>query len=325
MVRRTVLASLGVALMWCLGPGNALAERIPRIGFLTSMPPWSAEEAFREGLRELGYVEGRNIFIEWRRTRFGDEGLEALAAELVREKVDVIVTFRTPPTHAALKATSTIPIVFTGVADAVQSGLVTNLARPTANVTGVTLLSTELISKRLEVLRQLAPRARRVSYLVNRTNRVSAPQVDAVRSSAQALGLELEISDVRDAGDREVEAALHELPRKAVDGLLVGSDAMLLNTGAKIAGAVHTARIPAVFPWREYHDFGVVVSYGPDLREGLHRGAYYVDKLLNGAKPSELPVEQVSKVELILDLRAAKSMGIHVPDTLLYRADKVIR
>jgi ABC-type uncharacterized transport system substrate-binding protein len=319
------LARFGVVLALSFATSDAAPDRIPRVGVLTSMPPWSAEDGFREGLREFGYVEGKNILIEWRRSREGDEGLEPLAAELVRMKTDVIVTFRTPPTRAALKATSTIPVVFTGVADALQSGLVTSLARPNANATGITLLSTELAPKRLDLLRQLAPRARKVAYLVNRANQVSVPQVDALRKAALALGLDLEIFDVRNAGQTEVAAAVREMQRKAVDALIVGSDAILLSSGAKIAQAVHAGKIPAIFPWREYHEYGVVMSYGPDLRDGLHRGAYYVDRLLKGAKPADLPVEQVSKVELIIDLRAARSMGIRVPETLLYRADQVIR
>jgi putative ABC transport system substrate-binding protein len=325
MTPRKRWVALAVALLLSFAARDAAPESMPRIGFLTSMPPWSGEQVFRETLRELGYAEGKNVLIEWRRGPESDEGLEPLAVELVRLKVDVIVTFRTRPTRAALKATSAIPVVFTGVADAIQSGLVTNLARPAGNATGVTLLSTELATKRLDLLRQFAPRARKVAYLVNRTNPVSAPQVDALRTAAVALGLQLEISDVRGATQEEVDRALHELRGKAIDGLVVGSDAILLATGAKIAQAVRAAKMPTVFPWREYHEYGVVVSYGPDLREGLRRGAYFVNRLLKGARPSDLPVEQVSKVELIVDLRAARSMGVQVPEPLLYRADQVIR
>jgi putative ABC transport system substrate-binding protein len=161
--------------------------------------------------------------------------------------------------------------------------------------------------------------------LTNRANLVTVPQVDDLRTAARALGLEFEIFDARNAGEVEVDAALREIPWKAVGGLQVGGDAMLIPRGAKIAQAVRAAKIPAIFPWRDYHDYGVVMSYGPNLRDVLRRGAYYVDRLLKGAKPSDLPVEQVSKIELIIDLRAARSMGIRVPQTLLYRADQVIR
>ena len=325
MTLRLLLAIFGAALALSLAAGGAAADRIPRIGFLTGMPPWPAEEGFREGLRELGYVEGKNIFIEWRRPREGDEGLQPLAAELVRMKVDIIVTFRTPPARAALSATNTIPVVFIGVADALRSGLVTNLARPGANGTGVSLLSSELALKRLDLLRQLAPHATTVAYLTNRANLVTGPQVVDMRSAAAALGIDLEVFDVRSAKEAEVDAALREIPWKTIGALQVGGDWILIPQGAKLAKAVRDARIPAIFPYREYHEHGVVMSYGPNLRDVLRRGAYYVDRLLKGAKPSDLPVEQVSKIELIIDLRAARSMGIRVPQTLLYRADQVIR
>lgn len=325
MTLRFLLTTFGVAVALSFVARDAAADRIPRIGFLTSMPPWSAEEGFREGLRELGYVEGKNILVEWYRPREGDQGLQPLAAELVRRKVDVIVTFRTPPARAALSATNTIPVVFLGVADALRSDLVTNLANPGANATGISLLSSELAVKRLDLLRQLAPRARRVAYLTNLPNPVTGPQVGDLRTAARALALELQVFDAGKAGEGEMDAALHQIPWKTVDGLQVGGDAILIPRGEKIAHAVRAAKIPAIFPWREYHDYGVIMSYGPNLRDVLHRGAYYVDRLLKGAKPADLPVEQVSTFELIIDLRAAKSMGISVPKTLLYRADQVIR
>ncbi len=325
MTLRLLLPTFGVALALAFSASDAAPDKIPRIGLLTTMPPWSAEEGFREGLRELGYFEGKNILIEWRRPREGDEGLQPLADELVRMKVDVIVTFRTPPARAALNATNTIPVVFIGVGDALRSGLVTSLARPGANGTGVSLLSSELALKRLDLLRQLAPRARTVAYLTNRANPVTGPQVVDMRSAAAALRMDLKVIDVRSAKEAEVDAALQEIPWKPIGALQVGGDWLLIPQGAKLAKAVRDARIPAIFPQREDHEHGVVMSYGPNLREVLRRGAYYVDRLLKGAKPSDLPVEQVSKFELIIDLRAARSMGIRVPQTLLYRADEVIR
>jgi putative ABC transport system substrate-binding protein len=299
-------------------------DKVPRIGFLgRTVPNLSPGEELRQGLRELGYVEGKDILIEWRHTLGYEDELRPLAAELVRMKVDVIVTFGTPAARAALEATKTIPVVFTAVGDPVATGLTTSLAKPSANGTGVSLLGAEVATKRFDFLRQLSPRIRRVAYLGSPANPATAPGLESIRAAAQSVGIKLDTYNARNAG--EIESALRAIPWKATHGVLIGGDPIFLAEGAKIAKAVRAARVPAAFPWREFHEYGVLMSYGPDWRDVLHRGAYYVDKILKGAKPSDLPVEQVSKVDLIIDLRVARDMGIKVPQELLFRADQVIR
>jgi putative ABC transport system substrate-binding protein len=239
-----------------------------------------------------------------------EDALRPLAAQLVQMEPDVIVTFGTPAALAVLAATKTIPVVFASVGDPLATGLVTNLARPEANGTGLSLLSSELGVKRLDLLRQLAPRARRVGFLVDPANPSNAVQTKSVQAAAQTLGIQLDTYNARNAG--EIESALRGIPWKSTDGLLIGSDPIFLAEGAKISKAVRTARVPAVFPWPNFHEHRVLMSYGPNLRNVASRAAYYVDKILKGAKPSDLPVEQISQVELIIDLRVAGELGIKV-------------
>ncbi len=322
--RRGFLAILVTAPWLVLEVHGDAQKRVPRIGFLGRTPPnLSAEEELRQGLRELGYVEGKDIVIEWRHTLGYEDVLRPLAAELVQMKVDVIVTFGTPAARAALEATKTIPVVFTAVGNPVGTDLTTSLAKPSANGTGVSLLGAETGTKRFDFLHQLSPRIHRVAHLTSLANPASASTLQSMQAAAQSVGIRLETYNARNT--REIESALHTIPWKSTDGVLVGGDAIFLAEGAKIAKAVRAAKVPAVFPWREFHEYGVLMSYGPDWRDVLHRGAYYVDKILKGAKPSDLPIEQVSKMELIIDLRVAREMGIKVPQELLFRADQVIQ
>jgi putative ABC transport system substrate-binding protein len=321
--RRNFLIALGAAFWTIARSSSALENRLPRIGLLTRMlPNRSLIDGFHQGLRELGYVEGTNILVEWRNASADDE-LPALAAELVRMKVDVIVTSSTPAARAAVEATKSIPIVFTATGDPVATGLVASLARPGHNATGVSIMTTELVSKRLDFLHQLAPQARRVVFLANFGNPSTQAARASLHASAQSLGIKLEPLDVR--RPQQLADALRSAAWKSADAALISGELSHLGHGAMIAQAVRAARKPAIFPWREYHEYGVVMSYGPVLKDVLGRGAYYVDKILKGANPSELPVEQISKFDLVIDLRAARSMGIVVPKTLLYRADEVIR
>jgi putative ABC transport system substrate-binding protein len=299
-------------------------DKLPRIGFLgRTVPNLSPGDELRRGLRELGYVEGKDILIEWRHTLGYEDELRPLAAELVRMKVDVIVTFGTPAARAALEATKTIPVVFTAVGEPVATGLTTSLAKPSANGTGVSLLGAETGTKRFDFLHQLSPRIRRVAYLTSLANPATAPALQAMRAAAQSVGIKLDTYNARNAG--EIESVLRTIPWKSVDGVLVGGDPIFLAEAAKIAKAARAAKVPAIFPYREFHEYGVLMSYGADWRDVLHRGAYYVDKILKGAKPSDLPVEQVSKMDFIIDMRVAREMGIKVPQELLFRADQVIR
>jgi putative ABC transport system substrate-binding protein len=294
---------------------------IPRIGVL--MPPVTAmEEGLRQGLSELGYIEGKSIIVEWRRSAGQGEELRSLAAELARLKVELIVGLGTPSARAAMEATSTIPVVF-HVGDPVAMGLAASIARPGGRATGVSVLSTELTAKRLEFLQLLAPRARRIVYIWNASNPAAAPLRNEAQHAAQKLGLHLETLN---AGTiPELDRALRNMRRSGADGCLLGGDLLYVAEHARITRAIREARLPTVFPYPEFHDSGALVSYGPSLKANMRRVARYIDKILKGEKASELPVDQVSKFELVVDLREARSMGIEVPQTLLYRADEVIK
>lgn len=323
MNRRAFIVAFGAA-SWLVSVVQGVAqEKVPRIGFLGHVAPSSGQrEGFQQGLRELGYLEGQTIFIEWRNTLGYDE-LRPLAAELVQIAPDVIVTSSTPAARAALDATKTIPVVFAAVGDPIATGLVANLARPEGNGTGVSLLSTELGVKRLDLLRQLAPAAHRVAYLVALANPSEAVRIKPVQAAARTLGIKLDIYNANNA--EEIESALRAIPWKSTDGVLIGSDPIFQAEGAKISEAVRAARVPAVFPWPDFHQYRVLMSYGPDLRKAASRAAYYVDKILRGAKPSDLPIEQISQVDLVIDLRVARELGVKVPPELLFRADRVIK
>ena len=324
MNRRAFLGALAATPWLASAVYGAAQDKVSRIGFLGRLTPNSGQkEGFQQGLRELGYFEGKNILIEWRNTLGYEDALRPLAAQLVQMEPDVIVTFGTPAALAVLEATKTIPVVFASVGDPLATGLVTNLARPEANGTGLSLLSSELGVKRLDLLRQLAPRARRVAFLVDPANPSNAVQTKSVQAAAQTLGIQLDTYNARNTG--EIESALRAIPWKSTDAMLIGSDPIFLAEGARISQAVRTARVPAVFPWPNFHEHKVLMSYGPDLPKIARRAAYYVDKILKGAKPSDLPVEQISQVELIIDLRVARELGIKVPQEILFRADRVIR
>ena len=240
---------------------------------------------------------------------------------MAKLEVDLIVTMGSPATRAALDATRK-PVVFI-VGDPVATGFAASLAKPGGNATGVSVLSTELDRKRLELLRELAPRARRIAYLTNASNPSAAHDLAEVQNAARALRLQLLPLSAQTAA--EIDAALKELSHGKADGLIVSPDLGLFAYRGKIAKAVREARIPAMFPFREYHDVGVLVSYGPDPPSAMRRAARYVDRILRGDKPAELPIEQISKYEMIIDLRVAREMHIDVPEALVLRADEVIR
>ena len=307
---------LGVALTTACLPIPSGADQppaVPRIGVL--MPPVTAmKEGLRQGLIELGYIEGKSIIVEWRSSAGQGEMLHSLAAELARSNVELIVGLGTPSARAAMEATSTIPVVF-HVGDPFGMGLAASIARPGGRATGVSVLSAELTAKRLELLQLLVPRARRIVYLWNASNPAAAPLREEAQHAAQKLGLRLETLN---AGTiQELDRALREMRRSGADGCLLGGDLLYVAEHARITRAIREARLPTVFPYPEFHDSGALVSYG--LKANMRRVARYVDKILKGEKPSELPVDQVSKFELVVDLREARSMGIEVPQTLLAR------
>lgn len=276
----------------------------------------------RDGLREQGYVEGRDILIEWRRIGSSIDDARPHVAELVRSKVDLIVALSTSPARAAMEATSTIPIVFVS-ADPVATGLAKSLARPGGNATGVSVASPELVAKRLDLLHQVLPHARRIAFLRNPNNASISQQWAEGQKAAGQIGVYLEAFDARDAA--QIDKSLRAIQRSAPGAILVASDLLFLTEKARVVSAIRRAKIPAMFAWKEYHEQGALMSYGPDLKDVTRRTAVYVVKILKGAKPSDLPIEEVSKFDLVIDLRVAQELKIEIPQGLLFRADEVIR
>ena len=320
---RLFLLAVGLALWFGAGVIGAAPADPPRIGFLTSSPESGPDrEGFRQGLRELGYVEGKNILIDWRRADTGQES-QALADGLVNAKVDVIVASGTPAARAAMQASPTIPVVFANLGDPVASGFAASLARPGRNGTGVSIDSTELYPKRVEFLHQLAPKAKRITYLVNSSNPIAARMLQETEIAARTLGVRLQTLDARDG--REFDAVLQTLRKNSPEAILVGGDGLYLANKGKVAAVVRKTRTPAMFPYDDYHEHGALMSYGPSLSEAGRLAAGYVDKILKGANPSSLPIQQISRFELIIDLRLARELGIDVPRELLARADRVIK
>jgi len=323
LLPRAMCSSAIVTVVLLLAEANADPQpKVPRIGVLFDQKGnavWT--KGVREGLHQLGYLEGKTIMVEWRGNAETYEQMRLLAAELERSGVELIITAGSPATPAALEATG-VPVVFT-FGDPIAAGFAASLAHPGGRATGVSVLSVELYPKRLELLRELAPHARRIVFLRNPTNRLASRLLDALQEAGQRLGMQIKTLDARDAG--EVNAALKSLRRNPPDAVIVSAEPLFLASKAQIAQAVRAAKLPAVFPWAEYHDEGVLMSYGPNLTETGRQMAGYVDKILRGAKPADLPIEQASTYELIIDLRIARAMGLHVPQSLLARANEVNR
>ena len=316
----------GVALGLVIGLQllSARADQLPNvahIGVLTPLGDLSAEEGLREGLSELGYVEGKNLTIEWRRYAQSSDAMRSAAADLVRSRVDLIVAIGTQAARAALSETSTIPIVFVS-GDPVGTGLAASLAHPGANATGLSSQTTELMAKRLQLLQQIAPGTRRVIMLVNQDSPLRAAVVEEAQKAARTL--RMDIAPLNAGNPAELDAALHAIQRRAGTALIVSSDVFFIANRDKIADAVRKAKLPTLVPNRDYWGEGVLMAYGSGLRELDHRAAVYIDKILRGNKPANLPIEQGS-VRLVIDLRTARDLGLKVPEGLLYRADEVIR
>ena len=326
--RRTFLAGTGAVLLAApLAADAQQAARIPRIGFLgTSSPSLERRlvEAFTQGLRELGYIEGQNITIDYRWAEGQDDRLPGQAAELVRLKPDVIVTTGTPGTRAAMQATKTIPIVMTSSADAVLTGLVASLRRPGGNVTGLTIFAPELEGKRMELLKEAVPKLSRVAVLWNSANPAVTPVLKQTQIAAEALRLTLQpVVEVRRVDD--FEPAFATIASARPQGLVVIVDRLLLAHRRRILDFAANRRLPAMYGYRDYVDDGGLMSYAPSDVD-LHRGAaVYVDKILKGASPANLPVQQPAKFELIINLKTAKALGLTIPQSLLQRADEVIQ
>ncbi len=320
----TVVLALGL-LAPPLGAEAQQAGRVPRVGFL--YPGSSARlarlEGFWQGLRELGYVEGQNIVIERRAAEGRYERLPHLAAELVSLRPDVLVGVGTPGAVAAKGATRTIPIVIVAVGDPVGTGLVSSLARPGSNITGVSLVNVEFSGKRLQLLKEALPKVSRLAVLWNPLNPLNAAVLKETQSAAAALGVTLQLLAVE--GPEDLPSALAAVTRERAGALIVVPDSMLLSHRRSIIDFAAKNRLPAMYNFIEETEDGGLMSYGANLFEHYRRAAAYVDKILKGAKPADLPVEQPTKLELVINLKTAKALGLRIPQSLLIRADQVIQ
>jgi putative tryptophan/tyrosine transport system substrate-binding protein len=300
------------------------AGKVHRIGFLSLQSgPTSTTEAFQQGMRELGYVEGRNLMIEYRWAGRKEERLPELAAELVKLKVEVLVTAAAPTIEAARRATSTIPIVMAAVADPVGSGLVASLARPGGNVTGLTALSTELAGKRLQLMGELVPKISRVAVLAYHGTSVTRFFLEEMRAAAQHMKIQLVVQEVNESAD--LPPAFAAMQRERAQALIVQSTPFSADNAKRIVELGGQHRLPAMYDVRGFVDTGGLVCYGPSLSEMFRRAAFYVDRILKGAKPADLPIEQPAKFELVINLKTAKALGLTIPPSLLGRADEIIQ
>ena len=326
--RRFLLTSLVGALAAPLAADAQKAARVPRVGILAlniGANP-HLHEAFLQGIRDRGYVDGRNLVIEYRDAEGKFERLPTLAGELVALNVDVIVTMGgKPPAVAAKEATRTLPIVFASAPDPVANGLVTTLARPGGNVTGSSNLNPELVAKRLEQLKQAVPRVARVAIIWDPgsiTERTAKDVQRAAGVAARALGVRLQF--VPALGPADFDNAFHDMTTMHANGVVVFGSAMFFGHRRRLVNLVARNQLPAVYPQKEFVDDGGLMSYGPDLADLFRRTATYVDKILKGAKPADLPVEQPTQFELVINLKTAKALGLTIPPSLLARADQVI-
>ncbi len=322
--RRAITLLSAAAAAWPLAAHAQQPGKLPTIGFMgantaSTMSPWVS--AFVQRLRELGWVEGRNVVIEYRWAEGRSERFAEIAAELVQRKVDVILTHNTPPVLAAKQATSTIPIVFATAGDPVGTGVVTGPARPGGNVTGLSNEQPDSAGKRIELLREVLPDLRRLAFLANVANPFTILDVTAAEVAARASGLDVATFEIRRADD--IAQAFEALNGRA-DALYVPADPVLFTNRIRINTLALAARLPTMHSVREYVEAAGLMSYGPYWPDMWRRAADFVDKILRGAKPADLPVEQPTKFDLVINLTTAKALGITVPATLLVRATEVI-
>jgi putative ABC transport system substrate-binding protein len=325
MRRTAALAALAVAIAASpIAAQTVRSAKIYRVAMLESIPAAATGpniEAFRRGLRELGYVEGRNLVIEYRSSDGDASRFPGLAAEVVALKVDVIVARGTPAAAAAKAATPPVPVVMAAMGEG--QGLVDSFARPGSNVTGVTTFSTELAAKRLELLAEIAPAVRRVGLLHNMGNPAAPAEWEETQAAARTRGMAVELIDVRDAAD--IPRAFDAAVRKGVDAVIIGADGVAQSSRQVLIALAGRNRLPAIYPAREFVEAGGLMAYAvnyPDLYFGL---AKYVDKIMKGTAPADLPVERPTKFELVLNLRTSAALGLVIPNSLLMRADEIIR
>ena len=320
---RGICAALvtALALLPAWVASEAPLGKMYRVGYLSSAA--NVFEPFRDALRDLGYVEGRNLTMEARLAAGRLDQLPALAAELVRARVDVIVAVSPPAIQAAKDATTTIPIVmaFSSV-DPVGSRFVASLGRPGGNITGVAMIADEISGKRVALLKEMLPRATRIAVLTQ-TNHTSSPsQVNAARPAAKDLGIELDVVEVRDS--RDYDAAFAAVIKRA-PGLFVVANPTFFDDRQRLAAIAAKHRLPILCEWREMAEAGCLMSYGPNISDLYRRAAAYVDRIARGAKPADLPVEQPTKFELVINMKTARALGLTIPQSLLLRADEVIQ
>jgi putative tryptophan/tyrosine transport system substrate-binding protein len=326
VVRRQFISALGgAAVAWPLTTRAQQPRRVYRIGVLTTIPAAAVAgsmNAFRDGLRELGYVEGQNLAIDFRSPAVSFAENPEVAADLVRSNVDVILAWTTPSAVAAHRATSTVPIVIIGVSDPVGLGLIASLARPGGNITGLSNIARDLSGKLVELLLEIAPGIHRIGVLRNSHNPSVAGQLRETENAARVLGLEFQVVDA--STPEEFEIAFAHLRAIDAKGVVLLADSSLILHAKKIAELAQQASLPTVFQRRENVDAGGLLSYGPNLSEQFRQAATYVDRILKGAKPADLPVIQPTGFDLVINRKTAKALGLTVPQTLLMAADEVI-
>jgi putative ABC transport system substrate-binding protein len=323
--RREVITGIATAVAWPLVARAQHTAKLPSLGFLTAGTPGAGSPglpALLEGLRQLDWIEGKTIVIEYRYAENRNERLPELAAELVRLNVDVIVVAGTLAPFAAKRATTTIPIVMTSAGDPLDSGLVASLARPGGNVTGLSLMMSEVSGKRLELLKELVPQLSRVAVLWNSTNPYPTIVFKETQDAARTLGIEVQSLEVKGPADFATVFGLAR--QKRPDAFLTIDDPLTLSQRDPILDFAAANRLPAIYGIEEFAVAGGLMTYGASIPDLYHRAATYVDKILRGAKPGELPVEQPTKFDLVINLKTAKALGLTVPQTLLVAADKVI-
>jgi putative ABC transport system substrate-binding protein len=314
---------IAIALLISLWPVRTqAAERIWRLGFLSPATRDSFHDAFFKGLKELGYVEGRNFVLESRVAAANEKRLTEAAVQLAKRRVDIIVARGTQATLAAKKATTTIPIIMTGNSDPVGTGLVASLARPGANVTGMSVLAPDLAQKRLELLRRVLP-VSRVGVLWNPTNAGNVNEWEQTKAAANRLKVTLVSREVRQPKD--IFRAFKSLSPQNIDAVVTLTDALLSTGRTDIVQLTTNSRLPGIFHLSDFVEQGGLMSYGPDLHHSFYRAAYYVDRILKGANPAEMPVEQPIKFELAINLQTAKQIGLTIPNDVLALADRVIK
>jgi ABC-type uncharacterized transport system substrate-binding protein len=326
MDRRAFLAGTAALLAAPLAAEAQPAAKIARIGYLAfnlaSSP--HVHEAFRQGLRDLGYVEGRNVVIEYRHAEGKAERFPTLAAELVSLKVDLIVAGAYQATLATKNATKTIPIIMVAVADPVRMGLIASLVRPGGNITGLTLLAgTEIVGKHLELLKEAVPNLSRVAVLSNPANPMHIVRLREVEVAGRSLRVQLQI--LKAQGPEEFDSAFAAMTRARAGALYVVGDPMFIQHRRRLAELAAKSRLPAVYELKDHAEAGGLMVYGPSTLDMYRRAATYVDKILKGAKPGDLPVEQPTKFELVINLKTAKALGLTIPPSVLARADEVIQ